>query len=221
MRPAPLFLVSALTVGIAAAPALAQPGPWGPGMMPAPPPSARTRHASDSREGQVTSATFAANGAENILGRGAIAVSSLPDSTPEARDRLDYEAAMIDRLVLAGYETGAPDADCTQLAEIRVSRHVAEPAEQKRSPVSGSTAVSVSNRGTAYGMALNVDLTEPRTALIATHMDLRIRDRASGEVLWEGRADILTRDGDEKWDEPAIATRLTAALMEGFPAPRG
>jgi hypothetical protein len=79
----------------------------------------------------------------------------------------------------------------------------------------------VSNRGSAMGLAVNVDLTEPRKALMATRMDLRIIDQASGDVLWEGRASMLTRDQDEDWDSAAFANRLAAALLEGFPARGG
>ncbi len=68
------------------------------------------------------------------------------------------------------------------------------------------------------GMALAVDLTKPAKALVSTRLMARILDRASGKVLWEGRADIVTRDGDSRWTEQAIATRLAAALFEDFPS---
>ena len=181
--------------------------------------SDRGRSTRDDREGKVTSEHFVAEEGSEGLGHGAIRLVVLADSTPEGRDRLDYEAAMIDRLVLAGYDT-LHGAEAGQRAEIRITRDVAEPAEERRSPVSGESSVMVSNRGTAYGMALNVDLTKPRAALMATRMDLRIRDEASGAVLWEARATIYTRDGDESWDEAAIANRLAAALMDEFPPAR-
>ncbi len=129
---------------------------------------------------------------------------------------LTYEAATLDRLVLAGYDTLA-NGETGQLAESRIRQLVAEPAEARHNPVSGEGNVMVSNRGTAVGMAVAVDFTEPRTALIATHMDLQIKDRASGAVLWEARAQITTRDGDAKWGPDEIAARLSAALFEGFP----
>jgi len=37
-------------------------------------------------------------------------------------------------------------------------------------------------------------------------------------VLWEGRATIATRDGDDKWGDQAIATKLAEALFRRFPA---
>jgi hypothetical protein len=46
-----------------------------------------------------------------------------------------------------------------------------------------------------------------------------VRDRATDKVLWEGHADIDTRQDDEHWTEQDIAGRLAAALFEHFPTP--
>lgn len=78
-------------------------------------------------------------------------------------------------------------------------------------------AVGVSNRGTMTGMAVNVDLSKPRGALVSTRLEARIRDRANDTLLWEGRAEMATRDGDSRWDQQAIAARLAEALFDGFP----
>jgi len=40
-------------------------------------------------------------------------------------------------------------------------------------------------------------------------------------VLWEGRAEMYSREGDDKWDDQAIATRLAKALFEDFPGRTG
>ncbi|MFV4641080.1 hypothetical protein ACNJUF_21230, partial [Mycobacterium tuberculosis] len=93
--------------------------------------------------------------------------------------------------------TDVPESAAGQITELHVSRETVAPQEVRR-PVSGEMAVGVSNRGTAYGLGLNIDLTKPRSALISTMLEARIRDRASGKVLWEGRADISTREGDDK-----------------------
>jgi len=212
----------AAILALTAGPVAAQMGGWGSGM------GRHARHAdrdgsradsrSQDREGRVSAEHFAGEGAEAILGRGTITLASMPDSTPETRELLAYEAALVDRLVLAGYNTLTPTPGSPQMAEIRVRQLVAEPAEARRNPVSGEGSVMVSNRGTAVGMAVAVDFTEPQAALIATHMDLRIKDRASGAILWEARAQMTTREGDAEWGADEIAARLSAALFEGFPS---
>lgn len=172
-------------------------------------------------EGKVEVSTFVAEGEQAAaLGKGAVAVIEAPagGGLADARELATYEAAVIDGLARIGYDTARPDPQGGQLAEVRVLHSEAQPAETPRKPVSGEMMMGVSNRGSMMGMAINVDMTKPRGALIATRLEARIKDRASGAVLWEGRADILTRQGDARWNDQKIADRLAAALFEGFPA---
>lgn len=128
-----------------------------------------------------------------------------------------YEAAVITQLVNAGYETRLAPGTVAQHAELRISHRVVEPEEAPHKPLSGTMEMGVSNRGTMMGMGLYIDLTKPRKALFSTRLEARIRDAKTGAVLWEGRADIATRDGDEGWSHQAIAARLSEALFNDFP----
>lgn len=177
------------------------------------------RGEADSREGKVQVSRFLAEEVDvRTLGHGPIGVSPMPGSTGDARSGATFEAAVVDQLAKAGYDTVTPKQDGGQVAEVRVIHDVVRPEEAKRNPVSGEATVGVSNRGSYTGLALNVDLSKPAKALVSTRLMARIKDRATGAVLWEGRADIVTRDGDDRWTEQAIATRLAAALFEDFPA---
>ena len=214
-----------LTAAAGADPVVAQPG-WGGGWGG---PSSgdgfgyrgygpSRRGGADEREGKVQVSRFTAEDIDvATLGHGPIGVAAMPGSTGDERQGATFEAAVIDQLAKAGYDTVTPGAH-GQLAEVRVIRDVVRPEESKRSPVSGETTVGVSNRGSFASMAVNVDLSKPAKALLSTRLMARIRDRATDKVLWEGRADIVTRDGDSHWTEQAIATRLAAALFEDFAA---
>jgi len=207
-------------------------GGWGDPLLDSGP---RVARRDDPREGRVQVSRFIGEGdAASLLGHGAVAVSSQGDSPAGdgpvpigasdylvASARAPFEAAVLDRLVAQGYDTVHADPKGGQVAELRVSRDVLVPAEAKRNPVSGSAAMEVGNRGSAYGLALNVDMTKPRSALVSTRLEARIRDRASGRVLWEGHAEIATREGDERWTDGAIATRLAEALFDDFRLPAG
>jgi hypothetical protein len=216
-----------LTAAAGADPVVAQPSGWGGGWGG----SARDggfgyrgygaprRSATDSREGKVQVSRFMAEDIDVAsLGHGPIGVAAMPGDTGDERQSATFEAAVVDQLAKAGYDTVTPDGAHGQLAEVRVIRDIVRPEEAKRSPISGETTVGVSNRGNFAGMALNVDLSKPAKALMSTRLMARIRDRATDKVLWEGRADIVTRDGDSHWTEHAIATRLAAALFEDFAA---
>lgn len=218
----------------AAGPAVARPGGWsdpyGPGLgggwgaggwgdsaWDSPRSAAR---GADPREGRVEVSRFVNAGPESAgLGKGAIAVGSTSgDSDFMAYSRRStFEAAVVDKLIAQGYDTQHADAPGHQSASVRISRSVLVPAEEKRSPVSGWAAMAVGSRGSAYGLAVNVDMTKPRTALVQTRMDVRIADPASGAVLWEGYATIATREGDDKWDDTHIAGKLAEALFDSFP----
>jgi hypothetical protein len=181
---------------------------------------ARSTH-DRSQEGKVEVTRFLAEGtATQALGHGAIAVAAEGDRLADDRERATYEAAVIDQLARAGYDTATP-GDGGQLVELTIRHAEVAPAETKRKPVSGEMEVGVSNHGSYQALGINIDLSKPRKALLSTRLEARIRDKASGAVLWEGRADIATRDGDSKWTDQAIAVRLAEALFAGFPGKNG
>jgi len=174
----------------------------------------------DAREGRVQVDRFVGEGdAASLLGKGSVSITSesADQNWTPGTARSVYEAAVESQLIGAGYDTIHSGNAPGQVAELRLSRDVLTAAEEKRSPVSGSAAVSVGTYGSAYGLALNVDMTKPRTALVSTRLEARIIDKATGRVLWEGRAVIATREGDDKWNDTEIAARLSEALFDGFP----
>ncbi|MEN9683302.1 MAG: hypothetical protein RLZZ427_1053 [Pseudomonadota bacterium] len=174
--------------------------------------------ASPSREGRIDVARFrAADAAADGLGKGVIAVAAMPAAIAPEREQATYEAAVVDQLAKAGYDVATTDPAGGQVAELRLAHSVVEPAEPPHKPVSGAMTMGVSNHGSMLGMAIAVDLTKPARALVSTRLELRIKDRRSAAVLWEGRAEIVTREGDARWSDQAIAARLAAVLFDGFP----
>jgi len=232
----PLSRSLAAAAGIAAialassSPLLARPGGWG-----SPDPwsrdpwarsdgfgrSAISRDAGRDREGKVEVARFVAEDAKGLLGQGSIGVVPAKGEEEDGEVPAAFEAAVIDRLVAAGYDTQGPAGSESQLAELHIAKSVVVPQEAPHKPVSGEMTMGVSNHGSMMGMGLNIDLTKPKKALISTRLEARIRDRESGKVLWEGRADIATREGDSDWTDQAIAHKLADALFKGFPADAG
>ena len=223
------FTAGMVAMLLAPSSAQAQPGPWGAGwgyrgwgdpMMDAPAPRSRG-HYRDPREGRVQVSRFVVAGtAADELGHGPITVESESGNGPWVgeSERATYEAAIVDALVNAGYDSRHPGAQDAQMVKLQISRQVLVPAEAKTSPVSGSAAMSVGSHGySAYGLAINVDMTKPLPALLSTRLDARILDKASGRVLWEGYATIATYEGDDDWTDGRIATKLSQALFDNFP----
>ncbi len=158
---------------------------------------------------------FRATGSAALLGKGPITVAAAPGAEAEWKLPV-YEAAVVDQLAKLGYDTAVSGATGGQIAQIGISHTVVVPEESKRKPVSGEMAVGVSNRGSYTAMGLNIDLTKARKAIVSTRLDVRIRDRASDRVLWEGHAIAQTREDDEGLDNGAVAARLASALFAEF-----
>lgn len=205
-----------------AGPGWGGPGWGGPGMGDSMA-SARAASSVRSREGEVEVNRFLAGDAAS-LGHGTITIA--PPQPGDAEGEEDatlptFESAALDRLAAQGYQTATALGSAGQLVEVRVLRSLVQAEGAGHKPVSGEVAMGVSNRGTMMGMAVNVDLSKPPRALIATRLEVRIRDRASAAVLWEGRAEAQTREGDDRWAGSKLAIHLATALFDGFPGTSG
>lgn len=220
----------AVLLALGAAPALAQgmPGPgrwggpdgWRGGEDADPRYPASRQTVQPSKKIDVTA--YRAVDAGDLLGKGRIVVSRMASDAGDNEDgKLPvYEAAVIDELARRGYDTAVGSLganDPGQIAEIGVSHSVAVPEEAPRKKVSGAMSTTVSNRGSGFGLALAVDLTKPAKAIVATRLDLRIRDKATGRVLWEGHAEGEAREEDGGINNSAMAARLATALLKRFP----
>jgi hypothetical protein len=236
------LMMSPVLVLVLAAPVCAQsyPGGWGGrgmrGAWPDGPDRVATQGNAEPSK-RIDVETFRAADAGDALGKGRIVVvettppaapappsdaapDALPrnDAMPSLEDKLPvYEAAVIDQLAKKGYDT-ATATNPQQLIEVSVGHDIVVPEEAPHKPVSGEVSVGVSNRGSGFGGALFIDLSKPRKAIVATRIDVRIRDQATHRVLWEGHALGQARMTDGGLDDTRMATRLASALFARFPA---
>jgi hypothetical protein len=211
----------AASLALIATPLLAQPMGRGPGAWdhdsrwdrgPAP------RRAQPT-EGKVEVETFVGENPA-ALGQGGIVIVPPQVASEDRGPAPVYEAALLDGLVGVGYNSAVNRSDAAQSAELRLVREIAIPEEERRKPVSGEMMTTFGTHGSSMGMAINVDLTKPRKAMVSTRIEARIRDRASGAVIWEGHAEMLSREDSDRWTDQAIAAKLTAALLRDFPRGR-
>ncbi len=220
----PLLPLAAITLGLTGTALMAQPGPWGgPGWGPGTTWGPSARQLDPDLEGRIEVARFRAeDDAAAALGSGPLGVIAMPgEEAADPRLGAVFEAAVESQLLRSGYRAAAAGEPGGQVAEVRIVRSEAVPAEGKRDPVSGQLSLGLSNRGSMVGLAVHVDGSKPRRALIETRVETRIRDKASGALLWEGRARMFSREGDDKWTDDAIAARLARALFGGFPGRLG
>ena len=161
------------------------------------------------------------------LGSGTIAVRAAPGEAGGSLEFAVYEQAVAAELARLGYrvvpadaaQSQVPGTSAAQVAELRVSRMV-EPPDGRRSPVNVGVGGSTGSYGSGVGVGVGIDLggARPRD-VIHTAMGVIIRDNASGQALWEARANFAASPDSEFADLPAAAERLAGALFGDFPRP--
>lgn len=155
-----------------------------------------------------------------MLGRGAIAVDVAPGEDANGIEARTYRAEVARRLVLLGYSEAAPGTPAPQVAEVRVSRQTWRP-ERSGSPVSVGVGGSTGSYGSGVGLGIGFDLSGRPPAQTRTDLAVRIRDRASGQALWEGRASFTVRADSPMAQTSLGAAKMTEALFKGFPGQSG
>jgi hypothetical protein len=153
------------------------------------------------------------------LGRGAIAVEPAPGMAGDSLEFRSYAAAVGRQLALLGYgerPAGAGD----QVALVRLVRQVYR-ADRRRGPVSVGVGGSTGSFGSGLGLGIGFDLSGPPPDVVETLLAVTIKDRASGQSLWEGRASFVVTSKSPLADPQLGAAKMAEALFKGFPGNSG
>jgi len=152
------------------------------------------------------------------LPRGPIGVRAAPGEDPADPAYAVYQTAVVEQLDAAGFQVAGGAAPYTALIDIE--RWVEQPGGQ-RSPVSVGGGASTGSFGSGVGLGVGIDLSPPDPERIETELAVSIRPSAGGDAIWEGRARFTATANSEYADLTAAATRMAAALFEGFPGNSG
>ena len=149
----------------------------------------------------------------------AVIVEAYPGGDPASLEDSVWRGAVARELSAAGFGSATPGA-ADGIAEVRVEREVVR-RERSRGPVSVGVGGSTGSYGGGLGVGLGLNLGGGPKDIVLTRLSVRIRDRMTGEALWEGRAE--TRENAKaKEAAPALAApRLARALFTGFPGTSG
>jgi hypothetical protein len=153
------------------------------------------------------------------LGQGPIAVRPAPGAPGTLPDFEAFENAVAAGLTRLGYQV-VPGDSAAQVAELRVLRTVERPV-RGRGPVSVGVGGETSSYGSGVGLGLGIDLTPPPPEVASTQMAVVIRDTASGQSLWEGRAEFSASKNTAYASAQATAQKMADALFSGFPGRSG
>ncbi len=153
------------------------------------------------------------------VGRGTVAVETAPGTTGDSLELESYKSAVARELVRLGY-TEAAAGQGALVALVRVDRSAYQP-ERGGSPISLGMGAGTGGYGSGVGMGIGLDLSGPPPKQVTTRMQVTLRDRASNQPVWEGRASFTVR-ADAPLAQTALgAGKIAEALFRDFPGNSG
>ncbi len=165
---------------------------------------------------EVTRFNRAAEGV--VYGSGSFSVEVAGDSVAgQGLAASPYLAAVAREMQRVGYAGKVGSADVT--AQVRASSVTIEP--ERRSPVSVGVGGSTGSYGSGVGLGVGIDLSGGAKAQVETTLDVRIVRRADNLVIWEGKAVQSAKAGSPAAQPGIAASKLAAALFQGFPGVSG
>lgn len=152
------------------------------------------------------------------LGQGTVSVEPAPGQEDSIEFRT-YAGAVMRELQRVGYADAAGGPG-RQVATLSIERHTYQPGREG-SPVSVGVGGSTGSYGSGLGVGIGFDLSGPPPEQVETQMHVMIRERASGQTIWEGRARFAVRADSPLAQTPLGAAKMAEALFKGFPGQSG
>lgn len=170
------------------------------------------------RAGPAEVTSFVAADRTSELGQGTIFIESAPGQDGDSLRLADFKAAVARELTQLGYREVSRD-QAGQIALVRLDRAVSANDAPRRSPVSVGVGGSTGSFGTGAGIGIGINLGggNRNVEMVNTNLGVMIRDKATGETIWEGRADFGTDTRHELADPAVAAQALAGALFSRFP----
>lgn len=157
----------------------------------------------------------------SLLGRGIIAVEPASGMDGASLEFRTYAAAASRELVRIGYGNAvAGGSNSPQVAILNVERSQFRPGRDS-GPVSVGVGGGTGGYGSGVGVGIGLNLSGPPADQVETRMSVMIRDRASGQTLWEGRASFSAKASSPLAQTELGAAKIAEALFQGFPGESG
>lgn len=155
------------------------------------------------------------------LGQGTVAVEPAEGMDGQSLEFRTYAAAVSRELQRLGYaEMVAGGRSSQSVALVRIERESFRRGSDG-SPVSVGIGGGTGGYGSGVGVGLGLNLSGPPPETVETRLSVVIRDRVSGQTLWEGRASFSVRASSPLAQTQLGAAKLAEALFRGFPGTSG
>lgn len=155
------------------------------------------------------------------LGQGSIAVEPAQGIDPQSLEFRSYAAAVSRELQRVGYsELVAGSRLSDSVAVVGIERESFRRGRDG-SPVSVGLGGATGSYGSGVGVGIGLNLSGPPPETVETRLSVTIRDRASGQSLWEGRSTFSVRASSPLAQTQLGAAKLAEALFRDFPGTSG
>lgn len=134
-------------------------------------------------------------------------------------ERAAYDAAVARELARLGFAAG--DASARYVFSTEIARD-SRAALQRRSPVTIGIGGGTGGYGGGIGLGASFGVGGNRSSeTIVTRLSVQLRERSSGTVIWEGRAETEAPASAPASQPGLAADKLAAALFKDFPGVSG
>lgn len=153
--------------------------------------------------------------------RGTVFVASAPGSKEDTLELAPYKAAVAQELAQLGYGEASSE-DAALVAQVRLERYRIGIDGSRRGPVSVGVGGSTGSYGSGLGLGIGFNLGGGGSSeRLGTELGVMLRDKASGQTVWEGRARFTVSPKSELADPARNAQVIADALFSEFPGNNG
>jgi hypothetical protein len=153
------------------------------------------------------------------LGQGTIAIEAAPGMDGDSLELASYKSAVSRELTKIGYQSAAAGSG-NQVALVRIERFAFQP-QRDGGPVSVGVGGSTGSWGSGVGLGIGLNLSGKPAEQVTTRLGVMIKDRTSGETIWEGRAEFTVRADAPLATSQLGAVKIAEAMFRDFPGGNG
>ncbi len=155
------------------------------------------------------------------LAQGTITVEPADGADANSLEFRTYAGAVERELQRIGYRTSDLGDGASEQVAILAIQRVTLQSSRSEGPVSVGVGGSTGSYGSGIGLGLGFNLSGPPPEQMETRMSVMIRDRATGQTLWEGRARFSVKASSPLASTDLGAAKLAEALFKDFPGQSG
>lgn len=150
-----------------------------------------------------------------------VAVVAAPGVDGTSIEYRTYANAVRAALARSGFGVVDTGSAAALIASIDYGTTVDRPIDTRGRPVSVGVGGSTGSYGGGLGVGIGIDLSGPPKAVIGSRLAVRLQRGATGEALWEGRAETRAREGTPGAQPSIAAGKLADALFRDYPGQSG